>query len=43
MTQEIEPTIQNHDLLRQILEMKIEKAQKERYPTPDDILNELEA
>lgn len=42
MIDEIKPTIQNQDLLRQFIDMKIKEAMKERYPGAEEILEARE-
>jgi len=37
---QIEPTIQNDDLLRQVVEIKINQSMKERYPNAEELFEE---
>lgn len=38
----MEANIQNSDLLRQVVEIKINQAKKERYPTAEDIITSFQ-
>jgi hypothetical protein len=38
---EVTPYIQNHDVLREVIDMKVKNAMKERYPTAEEIVGGL--
>lgn len=38
---QIEPTIQNHDLVKQVVEMRIKQAMQERYPKAEDVVEDM--
>ena len=41
MTKEVKPTVENAVILKQYIEQNIKKAMRKRYPTAEDIVNEL--
>lgn len=40
MIKEIKPTQENNKILTEVLQAKVNKALKEKYPTAEDIVNE---
>ena len=41
MEKEIQPTTENAVILKQYVEQNIKKAMKEKYPTAEDVVNDL--
>ena len=41
MNQEIQPTQQNNNILTDVIQTKVNKAMKDKYPTAEDIVEGL--